>query len=383
MPDRVRSLAILVRWFTFLSVISCSGPEPGSPEVPPMPETALIRWRRPQANLTLADTIRAEVDFDGPRPGRLVMLSGDSSVAECINPPWHFHWLPAGTQADVFVLRVVADPGSDSEIGGPPIRIHWYPNEAPSVHLLTVERATAVPRSELPLLRVEAIDAEEGLLEGESIVWASDIQGLAGYGAELPTASLIPGLHRLKVRASDYWLRATSIGLEIELFDYRGPASPEGLLFDLEHALRARDPDVYAGCLTPAFRFRFCPAERETEPTLPPFLDQSSELAFIRTILGNGRWNLQTAAWRIASLQTSTIGEETVAKAELDRVDLRLDWDGQQAGRVEGGKARLYLKKSTDGGSWGLEQWQDLGSRSGLSQGGLRRRVLESGTGAS
>jgi hypothetical protein len=271
-------------------------------------------------------------------------------------------------------LRAIAFGAVEELARSTTIEILWGPNRPPVVRILAPIDARAIQRSAADSLVVEAIDPEEGRLTGSALLWSSDLQGVLGHGERIPLDALVLGRHRLRIRATDAWQRSGWAQRELQVFEYRGGRTPEGVLDDLRYALIARDPEVYEESLAPGFRFIFCLSERLEDPEVPSRWDRSDESAFVRGVLLGEGHDLVAAAWTVASVQPATIGEHDWMKAELTGICLRLAIGGADTLSVVGGTARVYLSQAD---RWRVEQWHDLGADAGISQGSLRLRMQD------
>jgi hypothetical protein len=240
------------------------------------------------------------------------------------------------------------------------------------VRFLAPADARAVERSPGDSLIVEAVDPEEGRLTGASLVWTSALQGVLGWGERIPLGALVRGRHRLCVRATDAWQRSGWAVRELEIFEYQGGATPEGVLDDMRYALRARDAHVYEESLAPGFRFIFCLSDWLEDPEVPARWERAEESAFVRALLLQDDHDLVIANWTIASVQPAIIDGQHWVKAELTEIDLTVVVGESDTLSVVNGTARVYLSHAE---RWRVEQWQDLGADEGINQGRLRLLV--------
>jgi hypothetical protein len=358
----------------FLALLcACSRHGPGRPDTVD-PPTLTLSWIRPLDGSTLADSVRIEID---PRNGAIEEIAvgaDDSTVVVLIEPPWRAAWLPSGATRRI---RLTARAG---DVEAPVIDVDWSANEAPRVTIRLPREARGVDLSSGDSLRCEAVDPEDGTLAGGSILWTSDRQGLLGAGAAIPVSCLISGPHRIRVRATDRWLRAGWSEVEIEAFSFGDGTTPEGALEDVRHAWLAADPDRYAERIDPAFRFLFCPIDRERDASMPPWWDLETEVAWFRALAARPG-SLDRVEWRIGPVQESTIGGRRLAKAEIDAIQVRLIPAEAETLSIVNGRARVYLRLATDDGMWRIEQWMDNGADGEVSQGALRMAVAVSGQG--
>lgn len=108
--------------------------------------------------------------------------------------------LPGG---DSVLFRVVASDGfhntSDDSNG-------WLSvaNGLPQVVISDPEDGTAIATGQTAMLDGSALDPEDGELDGESLVWVSDRQGVLGTGSHVELgAELVPGTHLITLTATD------------------------------------------------------------------------------------------------------------------------------------------------------------------------------------
>jgi hypothetical protein len=99
-------------------------------------------------------------------------------------------------------FRVVANDGLDigSDETDGPITV---PDQAPFVVISNPINGQAFAPGELIVFQGSATDMEDGTLPDEALVWSSDRQGVLGTGPSLPVNTLQPGLHIIKLTATD------------------------------------------------------------------------------------------------------------------------------------------------------------------------------------
>jgi len=99
-------------------------------------------------------------------------------------------------------FRVVANDGIDigfDETDGP-ISV---PDQAPFVVISNPANGQAFAPGALIVFQGSATDMEDGTLPDGALVWSSDRQGVLGTGPSLPQNTLQPGLHVIKLTATD------------------------------------------------------------------------------------------------------------------------------------------------------------------------------------
>ena len=99
-------------------------------------------------------------------------------------------------------FRVVANDGIDigfDETNGP-ISV---PDQAPFVVISNPSNGQAFVPGALIIFQGSATDMEDGTLPDGALVWSSDRQGVLGTGPSLPLNTLQPGLHVIKLTATD------------------------------------------------------------------------------------------------------------------------------------------------------------------------------------
>jgi hypothetical protein len=345
------------------------------------PGSLRITWIRPAERELLSDTVRCAVRIESGVAIRAALLADDSLVADRGVAPWTFLWLPADTAASglaeprTFLLRVSAGEPDGRVSFSAPLSVRWIPNGIPRLRFVGVEDPAWIERVEGESLRVEAIDPEDGILRGPSIEWRSDREGALGLGERIPVGSLIAGRHRIRVRAVDRCLRAVSVEIRVEVFEYSNGATPQAVLDDLRFALLDRRPDVYEEGLAAGFSFVFCPADREVDPSVPVRWGPQDEIAFVRKCLTDPAIRFDRLDWTSATIQETRIGGQIDAKAEIAGISIRIVTAPQETLAVLGGAARVYLGRDPGTGRWRLAQWQDLGAVRALTQGMMRIRV--------
>ena len=349
-----------------------------NPAPPPRDDRLRINWASPGNGDVITDTVRIELAVDGGTPIGVAVTANETLVAQRDEPPWRLQWLPSATSAGRLRLLATAHGAEGLTSVTPEIEVDWHPNDPPLVRFLPPALACAIDRSSTDSLFAEAIDPEDGRLPGDALVWISSLQGFLGQGDRMPLSALLRGRHDLRVRAADRWLRNGWAERVLEVFEYQGGSTSAGTMTDLRYALIAHDPGIYAESLAPSFRFLFCLSDRLSDPEVPARWGYAEEAAFARSILQGSRCNLLDADWTVASLKPAVLDERTWMKAELCGIKVRIAVDGIDTLTVVNGSARVYLSRATDEDRWRVEQWHDLGSDAGLSQGRLRMVMRDS-----
>ncbi len=108
--------------------------------------------------------------------------------------------LMPGSSSGLF--RVTANDGTltASDVSDMPFTV---PDNPPSVLIFGPLPEAVFATNEVVILWGQAYDWEDGLLEGDSLVWESSLDGELGRGAQLVTRDLSPGFHILTLTATD------------------------------------------------------------------------------------------------------------------------------------------------------------------------------------
>lgn len=104
--------------------------------------------------------------------------------------------------SDNGLFRVVANDGvnTNSDVNDAAFSI---PDRGPATLIFTPANAIALPQGGAAYFTGQSIDAEDGSLTGESLVWSSDIDGVLGTGKELIVYSLSSGVHEITLTGTD------------------------------------------------------------------------------------------------------------------------------------------------------------------------------------
>ncbi len=147
-------------------------------------------------------------DPDGDALSHTLLSSGDGGISWQLvaadltgNAVDLDRWsLPASDQA---VLRVIASDGLRSTAATSPV--FALPNLAPQVTILTPTDGTVLTGAQAFELTADAVDAEDGQLDGQQVRWTSDIDGELGTGATLLKRAdeLSEGTHTLTATVTD------------------------------------------------------------------------------------------------------------------------------------------------------------------------------------
>ncbi len=117
-------------------------------------------------------------------------------------------------------LRVLASDGFNTVVA--PSALFEVERKGPQwVTIVAPEEGGVFPIYALPRLQGGAWDAEDGVLEGASLVWSSSIDGELGTGDDL-YAELSPGLHTITLTAtdSDGASGSTSVSIQVGTMVY-------------------------------------------------------------------------------------------------------------------------------------------------------------------
>jgi hypothetical protein len=366
----VRTHAWWVLLFLVLSS-SCArdGAQPAGTVEPP---TLSLSWVRPRNGQALADSVWIEVLPRDGAPDEIRIAADDSTVAILREPPWTAAWLPQGRARRI---GITARAGA---VEAPSIGIDWSPNQAPRVEIRLPRGARGIDLGSPDSIRCEAIDPEDGVLPRSSILWTSNRQGFLGGGVAIPIGCLVAGPHRIRARATDRWLRASTADVQIEAFTYSDRSAPDAIMEDVRHAWLAADIEGYAGTIDPAFRYVFCPIDVERDRSMPVSWDFEAETRSFSTLTARPG-SIDRFDWRIGSLQESTIGGRRLAKAEIEAIEIRIVSASAETLSVRGGRARVYLIRDPRSGAWRIEEWIDRGAEGATSQGALRMSAKGSG----
>jgi hypothetical protein len=106
--------------------------------------------------------------------------------------------LPGGDQA---LFRVLASDGAHTAVAtaGP----FFIGRQAPTALILLPEDTVTMRQGQTLLLAGYGHDAEDGLLDGASLSWSSDLSGHLGSGKRLTVTDLPAGTHTLTLTAAD------------------------------------------------------------------------------------------------------------------------------------------------------------------------------------
>jgi hypothetical protein len=145
------------------------------------------------AGLSFARAATLSVAYDP------ALLSGSEELRLRLHKLVDEAWVPVdGSTVDTASTAVAGEITSFSIYGILPI-----PNEAPTARITSPEDGSAHDLASVIDLAGEAVDPEEGELQGDRLSWSSDVDGALGTGAELSTSALSLGTHVLTLTAKD------------------------------------------------------------------------------------------------------------------------------------------------------------------------------------
>lgn len=121
--------------------------------------------------------------------------------------------LPGGSGA---LFRVVATDGFDTrrDDSDSPFSV---PGKAPEVRIKSPGQNSVYDETQTLVLVGEAIDSEDGPLDGTQLQWSSDRQGTLGRGRSLAVTGLAPGRHRITLTAMDRSSTGATASIEINV----------------------------------------------------------------------------------------------------------------------------------------------------------------------
>ncbi|MBF0100524.1 MAG: PKD domain-containing protein [Desulfobacterales bacterium] len=124
---------------------------------------------------------------------------GDGSTA--VNEPSTYHqYQSPGTYNVTFKVTDTMDDSTSVVIK---IIIIDTDNEAPIVNILSPQNNAKFAQGEKIMFIGSATDKEDGILEGEALVWSSNIDGIIGNGISFLKNTLSPGEHIITLSATD------------------------------------------------------------------------------------------------------------------------------------------------------------------------------------
>lgn len=195
-------------------------------------------------------------DLDGDPLTAMVQVSGDGGAT------WQA--LAAGVTGSSLPLALAGIPGSDDVrlrvIVSDGFHSAWdesavsltLDDAAPSVQVLSPPAGTRIGGLQGGIFEASAEDAEDGALDGDSVSWSSDRQGVFATGASAgQLVVLVPGTHVVTVTATDSEGNASEATVEVVV---------ENDDADACEALPRDDCDPMAGRL--AYADRGAPADR-------------------------------------------------------------------------------------------------------------------------
>lgn len=131
--------------------------------------------------------------------------------------------LPGSSTARV---RVVASDGVRSTAATSPTFV--LPNLAPEVNIESPLTGTTVTAAQSLVMSASAYDAEDGALDGRSVQWLSDRNGVLGTGVRVlrRADTLAKGVHTITVRATDSGGRVSEQSVQITVSRLATPPPP-------------------------------------------------------------------------------------------------------------------------------------------------------------
>ncbi|GAB4222871.1 MAG: hypothetical protein Kow0062_21730 [Acidobacteriota bacterium] len=106
----------------------------------------------------------------------------------------------AGSTGSGRVRVLVSDGVNTGEAISGPFSVA---RKLPSIEIVAPQPGMAFADGDLVQLRAIAFDADDGFLDGASVVWTSDLAGEIGTGAQLSMTTLEPGIHEITATATD------------------------------------------------------------------------------------------------------------------------------------------------------------------------------------
>jgi len=106
--------------------------------------------------------------------------------------------LPGG---EVVVVKVIARDGLQSGSAVSPSFV--VADRSPIAMIVQSTEGTSIPHTQVVELHALAQDPEDGLLNGDSVAWTSDLDGPLGFGRRISRSDLSVGEHVVTVEATD------------------------------------------------------------------------------------------------------------------------------------------------------------------------------------
>jgi hypothetical protein len=104
--------------------------------------------------------------------------------------------------SDHALFRVIATDGINTDIDDSNTTFR-IPSKAPDVRIISPADYSTSASGKNITFTGEALDLEEGMLEGEALTWTSDKQGILGFGHSISFDKFSPGLHEVTLSVSD------------------------------------------------------------------------------------------------------------------------------------------------------------------------------------
>jgi hypothetical protein len=104
--------------------------------------------------------------------------------------------------SDKALFRVIATDGINTDIADSNATFS-IPLKPPNVRIITPADHSTFDSGKNITFTGEALDLEEGMLEGNALTWTSDKQGILGFGNSISSDELSPGLHEITLSSRD------------------------------------------------------------------------------------------------------------------------------------------------------------------------------------
>lgn len=109
--------------------------------------------------------------------------------------------LPGSVEPGSSMVRVLASDGAST--GSAVSDGFTVPSSGPSARITAPDDSHRVREGQVVWLRAVALDLEDGALDGDSVVWESDVDGELGRGPDLAVTTLSEGEHLVTLTATD------------------------------------------------------------------------------------------------------------------------------------------------------------------------------------
>lgn len=134
--------------------------------------------------------------------------------------------LPGGNNARI---RVVASDGANNGEDSSDA-VFSVPNQGPALSIILPSSAITITQGSPLGLEAYAMDAEDGLLSGNSLSWSSSINGVLGAGERLLVSSLSLGTHAITVTATDGSGKRSTAAVQVKVIANTKPTAAPVLL---------------------------------------------------------------------------------------------------------------------------------------------------------